>query len=67
MKNIKRLHHLQRERRRWHRKLKLENSLRSNWATFRQSFDPTILATKALTSCVVWIGDRLLAERAAEL
>ncbi len=63
MRKIRRISHLRKEQTRLQqRRAELEDALRNDWKTIRQTLQPATLAREALVSGVTWIGDQLLSK-----
>ena len=64
MKKIKRISHLQRERRRLRRRGdEMEKSIRQDWHGICRELQPATLAREALTSCTTWIGRKIFSRQ----
>jgi len=61
MRQIKRLSHLYKEQLRLRRRREeMEHTLRRDWQSLTNGFQPATLAREALTSCSVWLGKKIL-------
>ncbi|HVU55050.1 MAG TPA: hypothetical protein VHD83_08335 [Puia sp.] len=64
MKKIKRISHLQKERRRLrHRGDDMEKAIRQDWQGICRDLEPATLAREALASCTTWIGKRFFSRQ----